>query len=208
MPPTRRKRNLPPVEYLKGTALPRAKSLSAISAEVAACHLCELSMSRNNTVPGEGPKEARVMVIGEAPGRKEDSAGRPFVGSAGRILTAALTSAGVVREQLYITNVVKCRPPGNRAPTEEEVVTCTGAYLARQMELIKPKLVVLLGKTALRAVTGRDTFPEEPLIRTGSVDYLCTYHPASTIYNREYRKKFLRDVKSIKRYLSSQNIED
>ncbi|MGB9827625.1 MAG: uracil-DNA glycosylase family protein, partial [Thermosphaera sp.] len=110
---------------------------SGIFNEIRSCRKCRLHESRTNPVPGEGPLTARVVVIGEAPGRKEDESGTPFVGSAGKFLNTLLESAGLKREEVFITNIVKCRPPGNRKPRRDEISQCLG-YLSRQLRLLKP----------------------------------------------------------------------
>lgn len=169
-------------------------SLESIASEVRACTRCPLHMHRILAVPGEGPESVRVVVVGEAPGRDEDASGRPFVGSAGRILTSALASADLHREDVFITNVVKCRPPNNRVPTRTEVETCTGRYLEAQIRLLRPKVILLLGKTAIRAVTGLTAFPPGHLIRSQGVNYVCTYHPAALLYNRKLKTTLESDI--------------
>ncbi|MCS7137696.1 MAG: uracil-DNA glycosylase, partial [Candidatus Caldarchaeum sp.] len=123
--------------------------MDAVADEVRGCRLCPLWMSRRNAVPGEGNPNAEVMFIGEGPGEDEDLQGRPFVGRSGKLLTEALEKAGIRREDVFITNVVKCRPPGNREPTPEETSVCTKNYLFRQIELVNPRLIVLLGSVAV-----------------------------------------------------------
>jgi DNA polymerase len=142
------------------------------------------------------------MIVGEAPGREEDESGRPFVGRAGKILTASLDKAGIKREEVFISNVVKCRPPGNRPPTKGEIEICYNTYLSKQIHLLKPKVVLLLGKTAIRAVTGLKAFPRKHVIRSGGLDYLCTYHPAALIYNPRLKRAFNRDIAGLKTYLT------
>jgi DNA polymerase len=168
-----------------GVQGPLDDSLSLVAEEVRVCKKCPLSIARTNAVPGEGPPDARVVLIGEGPGRNEDMQGRPFVGAAGKQLEALLSDAGLSRGDVYITNVVKCRPPENRRPTGAEADAC-GIYLERQLRLVRPKLVVLLGDTALKRF-----LPEESLssahgrmFKRGGVALFPTYHPAATIYNR------------------------
>src|ERR1041385_6914386 len=128
-------------------------SLEKIEAEVRGCPLCKLSRTRKNAVPGEGQLSAKIMFIGEAPGRSEDEKGRPFVGTAGKILDNLLEKTGIERSQVFITNVVKCRPPNNRVPDDDEVVACR-PYLERQIALIRPKVICILGRTAFSSVLG------------------------------------------------------
>jgi uracil-DNA glycosylase len=142
-------------------------------------------MTRTNAVPGEGPPDAEVVLIGEGPGRNEDIQGRPFVGAAGKQLDGLLKEAGLARGDVFITNVVKCRPPENRRPTGAEADACE-PFLARQLGLLRPKVVVLLGDSALKRF-----LPDEGLssahgraFERGGIVFFPTYHPAAMIYNR------------------------
>ncbi|MGB9640388.1 MAG: uracil-DNA glycosylase [Anaerolineales bacterium] len=125
------------------------KELAQIAQEVAQCQRCELHYSRKNAVPGEGPADAAIMFIGEGPGFHENEQGRPFVGAAGKFLEELLSKIGMKREQVFITNVVKCRPPGNRDPKPEEVDICTKQFLERQIQLINPKVIITLGRYSM-----------------------------------------------------------
>ena len=161
-------------------------------------------MTRTRAVPGEGPPRAAVMIIGEAPGANEDAEGRPFVGAAGKNLEALLARASLGREDVFITNVVKCRPDQNRRPTRNEAEACH-PYLRRQMELIEPRVVVLLGDTALREV-----FPESSLgemhgrtAKRSGRTYYPSYHPASMIYNPSLKAVLERDFVELGRLLRS-----
>jgi DNA polymerase len=123
--------------------------LAQVASEVAVCTLCPLYHSRKRAVPGEGPVNAEIMFIGEGPGFHENEQGRPFVGAAGKFLEELLAKIGLQRDQVYITNVVKCRPPGNRDPQPSEVETCTSTYLDRQIQAINPKVIVTLGRYSM-----------------------------------------------------------
>jgi uracil-DNA glycosylase len=123
--------------------------LQKVAGEVAVCTRCELHYSRKNAVPGEGPVDAEIMLIGEGPGFHENEQGRPFVGAAGKFLEELLASIGLTREQVFITNVVKCRPPGNRDPYPLEVETCTSNFLERQIQAISPRVIVTLGRYSM-----------------------------------------------------------
>jgi len=125
------------------------EELKHIAEEVAQCELCELHFSRKHAVPGEGPANATIMFIGEGPGFHENEQGRPFVGAAGKFLEELLTKIGLSREQVFITNVVKCRPPGNRDPKPEEVDLCTKQFLERQIQLINPSVIITLGRYSM-----------------------------------------------------------
>ena len=120
-------------------------SMEQVASEVRVCVLCELSRSRTHAVPGEGNHKARVMLIGEGPGWHEDQQGKPFVGASGKFLTELLGHAGLEREDVFITNVVKCRPPGNRDPLPDEIEACSG-YLDRQIRMVDPDVIVTLGR--------------------------------------------------------------
>ena len=173
----------------------KSDSLEKIASEVLGCPLCNLSRTRNNAVPGEGQVSARLMFIGEAPGKNEDLKGRPFVGAAGRILDEAMKNAGLERSEVFITNVVKCRPPGNRVPEEEERLACR-PYLQRQMLLLSPKIICILGSTAYASILGGKsiTASRGKIIMQKDQRYFLTVHPAAAIYNRRLRDIFENDI--------------
>ncbi len=173
-------------------------SLEEIAQRVQVCTDCPLSNSRTYAVPGEGPANAQVVFIGEAPGYQEDRQGRPFVGPAGKFLDELLASNGLRREDVFIANMVKCRPPNNREPLPTEIAACS-KYLDRQLELIKPRLVVTLGRFSLAKF-----FPKETISRArGKVrkaDGLTVYpimHPAAALHRQELRKTIEEDFKPI-----------
>jgi DNA polymerase len=159
-----------------------------------------LATGRTKAVPGEGPYNARIMLVGEAPGREEDLKGRPFVGRAGRLLNSVLEPIGIPRKHVFITNIVKCRPPKNRQPTKRERDTCKEAYLQRQIDVIRPKLVVLLGRTAAQALLGAESLKRVRgrVVRRGRVEYLCTYHPAAVLRNPRRRGTFSKDLQKLR----------
>jgi DNA polymerase len=149
-------------------------------------------------VPGEGDTRARLLVIGEAPGHDEDLAGRPFVGRAGKILDSALSSAGIgSRQEVFITNIVKCRPPGNRRPTKAEAEKCTQEYLMRQIDALKPEIILLLGKTASGTLLGEGAIRRIPSDWAGKdgQQYISTYHPAALLYNPRLKEIFEHDIR-------------
>src|SRR5256886_3081573 len=131
----------------------RVALLETTAEAVRSCTLCRLHSGRIHAVPGEGPLDANVFLIGEAPGREEDATGAPFVGSAGKILDKALAAARILRSSVFITNVVKCRPPANRGPRSDEIESCR-PYLMTQIAAVRPKVAVTLGSTALKALLG------------------------------------------------------
>jgi uracil-DNA glycosylase len=173
-------------------------SLKKIAADVRGCPLCKLSRSRKNAVPGEGQLSAKIMFIGEAPGRSEDEEGRPFVGAAGRILDGLLKKAGIQRSQVFITNIVKCRPPNNRVPKEDELTACR-PYLDRQIALIKPKVICILGRTVYSSLLGGSSITANrgKIVERGGQKYFLTFHPAAVIYNKDLRSALEADLKKL-----------
>ena len=180
------------------TAQKHGDSLEKIAADVRGCPLCKLSRSRKNAVPGEGQLSAKIMFIGEAPGRSEDEEGRPFVGAAGRILDDLLKKAGIERSQVFITNIVKCRPPNNRVPEEDERTACR-PYLDRQIALIKPKVICILGRTAYSSLLGGTSITANrgKIVKKGGQKYFLTFHPAAVIYNKDLRSALQADLKKL-----------
>jgi DNA polymerase len=173
-------------------------SLEKIAANVRGCPLCKLSRSRKNAVPGEGQLSAKIMFIGEAPGRSEDEKGRPFVGAAGRILDELLKKAGIERSEVFITNIVKCRPPNNRVPKEDELTACR-PYLDRQIALIKPKVICILGRTAYSALLGGSSITANrgKIVERAGQKYFLTFHPAAVIYNKDLLSALEADLKKL-----------
>ncbi|MEM4482018.1 MAG: type-4 uracil-DNA glycosylase [Desulfurococcaceae archaeon] len=176
-------------------------------AEIEACTRCRLHASRRRVVPGQGNKMAPAMLVGEAPGEKEDERGEPFVGSAGRLLTELIEDIGFKREDFYITNVVKCRPPGNRAPEEDEVEACS-RFLLRQIELIKPKVVIALGRHSSRtlfrlaglkwiSMSANHGRSYKSSILGTEIKIIPTYHPASALYNPGLKKILEEDFRGV-----------
>ncbi|MGC8993546.1 MAG: type-4 uracil-DNA glycosylase [Candidatus Aenigmatarchaeota archaeon] len=170
------------------------EELKKISEEIKNCNKCPLYKSRKNAVPGEGDFKSGIMLIGEAPGFNEDLQGRPFVGRAGKLLEEFLKSVGKRREEVFITNVVKCRPPNNRQPEENEIKICTSLYLDRQIEIIKPKLIVCLGNISASYIFKKFGLRFESMNKQhGKVfsisnlyiktKIVATYHPAAILRN-------------------------
>jgi uracil-DNA glycosylase family 4 len=172
--------------------------LKALAAEVARCTRCLLHRGRTKAVPGEGPEDAEIMFIGEAPGFHEDQQGRPFVGAAGQFLEELLELIGLKREEVFIANVIKCRPPGNRDPLPEEIEACK-PFLDRQIELIQPKLVVTLGRFSMARA-----FPKARIShvhgqprKVGGVIYYPMYHPAAALHQPSLRRTVEEDMRRI-----------
>ncbi|HYM39236.1 MAG TPA: uracil-DNA glycosylase [Thermoplasmata archaeon] len=181
----------------------RRQDLDATAATIRVCMRCRLHATRTNAVPGEGAANADLVLIGEAPGHDEDLAGRPFVGRAGRILDAALSAAGLPRQSVFITNVVKCRPPRNRKPVRSEAEACR-PYLLGQIACIRPRLIVTLGATALRGLMGPGLelrAVRGHILRLGAIPVIPTYHPAAVLYNRKLEGTLRRDLRAAARRL-------
>lgn len=168
--------------------------------EIGSCEKCALCKTRSFVVPGEGNPEAEVMFVGEGPGADEDRLGRPFVGASGQLLTGMIEAIGLSRREVYIGNIVKCRPPGNRAPTPDEAAACMG-YLRRQVGLIRPKIIVLLGATAAKYTIGPDVRIRRDhgtwTYRAG-VWMTPTYHPSALLRDETQRADAWGDFLSVK----------
>ncbi len=186
-----------------GGAAHEAGFLESLAGEVEACTRCGLHATRKRTVLGEGDPGSRVMFIGEAPGADEDRQGRPFVGRAGQLLTRIIAAMGLERRETYITNVLKCRPPGNRNPGIDEICECL-PYLERQIEFIRPDVICTLGLFATRTLTGLS----EPMGRMRGRTYeyrgiplIPTYHPAACLRNPASKKLVWEDIKRVMKQL-------
>jgi len=173
-------------------------ALSELYRQVAACHRCEIARTRTNAVPGEGAENAEIMFIGEAPGWHEDQQGRPFVGPAGKFLEELLASIRLKRAQVYIANVIKCRPPANRDPLPQEIENCR-PWLEEQISLVKPRMIVTLGRYSLAKF-----FPGKTISRVhgtaqrqGGMIYYAMYHPAAALHQQSLRQEIEADMKKI-----------
>jgi len=175
-----------------------SQNLEKIRQQVIECKNCELYKTRTNSVPGKGNNYADVMFVGEAPGRNEDLKGEPFVGIAGKKLTLALEEAGISRDDVYITNTVKCRPPNNRVPSKTEKERCQG-YIAKEIQIIKPKIICVLGNTAFGSILGGNEITKYrgKIARKEDQLYFITIHPAATIYNQELIEVLKEDMKKL-----------
>jgi len=175
--------------------------LDKLADRIRACEKCRLCKTRKNTVPGEGPPDARLFFIGEAPGRNEDETGRPFIGQSGQLLTILLGEAGIDRKEVFITSILKCRPPNNRKPKDDEIERCK-PYLLQQVKAINPKMIVLLGLTAIKNMIGdqkklKDTHGR--VVGAGDYNYFITYHPAAARRFPGLKKTIIDDFKKLKR---------
>jgi len=175
----------------------RQLDLDGIANLVHACDRCALSTTRTNAVPGEGPADARLVVVGEGPGATEDETGRPFVGRAGELLTEILAAIDLPREQVYICNVVKCRPPSNRKPLPDEMQTCV-RYLYRQLEIISPEVILAVGATAAETLLNtRQSLGgfRNKVHEFRGIPLIVTYHPAALLRNPHWKKPTWDDVR-------------
>ncbi len=173
-------------------------ALSDLNREIANCRQCELARQRTRAVPGEGAEDAAIAFVGEAPGWHEDQQGRPFVGPAGQVLDELLASIGLKRSQVYICNVLKCRPPGNRDPLPAEAAACR-QWLDRQLQLLQPRMIVTLGRHSLARF-----FPGETISRMhgkarreGGLVYYAMYHPAAALHQQKLRETLRADMLKI-----------
>ena len=185
--------------------LAKEVTLESLARRIRVCPKCPLCQSRTLAVPGTGPPMAKVMIIGEAPGKDEDKSGEPFVGSAGRYLDHVLEGTGIERSDLFITNIVKCRPEGNRLPRALEVDTCTSLYLFNQIELVNPRLILLLGSVAAKKLLGVKKVEEVRgrVVEHAGRNYLVTYHPAVRFYREDLAQQLKKDFALLKKLLVS-----
>lgn len=175
-------------------------SWPTLSQEVFSCEKCRLCQTRQNVVLGEGNLHAALMFIGEGPGAQEDASGRPFVGAAGQLLDKMLAAIGMTREQVYICNIVKCRPPQNRVPEPDERTACM-PYLRQQVALVRPKVIVCLGSTPTRALLGdhmRITRDRGTWQLKKGVWFMPTYHPAALLRDLDKKRPAWEDFKAIR----------
>jgi uracil-DNA glycosylase family 4 len=179
----------------------RQAQLDAIAAEIVKHPPCEFEICNqaNHLVPGDGPAEARVVLVGEAPGAREDATGRPFVGGAGKLLDQLLDEAGLTRDDVFITNVVKARPPKNRDPRADEVAHYR-PWLERQLDVIEPELIVPLGRHALAHFVPGVTVTEAhgQIVEAGGRRILPWYHPAAALHNQRLRETLLADARGLR----------
>lgn len=163
------------------------------------CKECILANKRTNVVIGDGNKSSDIMFIGEGPGADEDIQGIPFVGKAGKLMNMAFEGLGIKRQDVYIANIVKCRPPENRNPEDEESLSCS-KYLESQIKLVNPKIIVLLGNVALKNILGKDysiTKTRGQIIEKDNIKYMPTFHPAALLRDESKKILFWQDLKKI-----------
>ena len=182
----------------------KREAIAKLNRKIQVCKQCRLSKYRTKAVPGEGSVAAKIMFIGEAPGRREDELGRPFVGMAGKFLNKLLSEINLKRQHVYITSVIKCRPPRNRNPYVDEIAACQNWWI-KQIEIIKPKKIVLLGVCAFKTVLGAGKLKDlrGKWIVKNHIKYLPTYHPAAGMRFSRIRKKMKKDFRKIKNFKKS-----
>ena len=170
------------------------------------CNKCKLCKTRQNIVFGTGNKNAKLMLIGEGPGADEDRLGEPFVGRAGKLMDLAFEAIGLKREEVYIANIVKCRPPANRNPEDDEAMACMN-YLRNQVILVKPEIIVLLGSVALKNILGKEygiTASRGKWIEKKGIKYMPTWHPAALLRDETKKIEFIKDLKLVIEELDKQ----
>ena len=175
------------------------EELEKINEVVKQCKKCKLCQNRINTVFGRGNPNADIMFIGEGPGAEEDKMGEPFVGKAGKLMSCALQGLGISEDEIYITNIVKCRPPGNRNPEPEEAEACLD-YLRKQVMFIKPKKIVLLGNVALKNILDKSmgiTAMRGKCVEKSGILYYPTFHPAALLRDERKKIDFWRDLEKV-----------
>lgn len=165
------------------------------------CTECTLNESRTKVVFGEGPADAKIMLIGEAPGKNEDETGRPFIGMAGKLLSEILHEAGLDRSEIFITSIVKCRPENNRKPKKQEYTTCIGLYLEKQIGIINPDIIGLLGNSAVYALIGKKNIKQihGNTYEVNGRKYMALFHPAAALYSRVLLPELKEDMVTLKK---------
>lgn len=194
-------------QYLE-KRLGKEKSLLILKEKVKGCGLCGLSLTRTNVVFGKGDPRARVLIVGEAPGYEEDLKGEPFVGRAGELLTKMLSSIRISRDEVYITNIIKCRPPGNRDPNLEEIRYCI-PYLLLQISILHPYIILGLGNFASKTLLSTDlgiTRLRGKIYRFNSTKFLPTFHPSYLLRNPQDKRLAWEDMKLLRREIDSMGL--
>ena len=175
------------------------KTWEELEESIKGCNKCKLCKTRQNIVFGTGNKKAKLMFIGEGPGADEDRLGEPFVGRAGKLMNLAFETLGIDRNEVYIANVVKCRPPGNRNPEDDEAIACLN-YLRNQVILVHPEIIVLLGSVALKNILGKEygiTASRGKWVEKKGIKYMPTWHPAALLRDETKKIDFIKDLQKV-----------
>ena len=175
------------------------KTWEELEESIKGCNKCKLCKTRQNIVFGTGNKQAKLMFIGEGPGADEDRLGEPFVGRAGKLMNLAFETLGIDRNEVYIANVVKCRPPGNRNPEDDEAIACLD-YLRNQVILVHPEIIVLLGSVALKNILGKEygiTASRGKWVEKKGIKYMPTWHPAALLRDETKKIDFIKDLQKV-----------
>ena len=188
----------------------KTELLNALADEIRVCPLCRLAQTRTHAVPGDGNSRAEIMFIGEGPGQQEDETGHPFVGKSGKLLTTELRKIGITRDQVFITNIVKCRPPGNRNPLADEIAACND-WLSAQIALVEPKFIVVVGGPSLNTLVSKDlriTKARSNVFSKDGILFIPILHPAAALRSPDTMKLFLEDLANLKDFLSREIAPD
>ena len=186
------------------------KTWEELEESIKNCNRCKLWKTRRNIVFGAGNKNARLMFIGEGPGADEDRLGIPFVGRAGKLMDLAFETLGIDRNEVYIANIVKCRPPSNRNPENDEAMACLN-YLRNQVILVKPEIIVLLGSVALKNILGKEygiTDSRGKWVEKKGIKYMPTWHPAALLRDETKKVDFIKDLKKVVELITSTKSEN
>lgn len=192
-------RRLRPVPSVSQGGVKLYETWEELEKSIVNCNKCKLAPTRQNIVFGVGNKNARIMFIGEGPGADEDRLGEPFVGRAGKLMDMAFQAVGIKRDEVYIANIVKCRPPSNRNPEDDEAQACLN-YLRNQVILVKPEIIVLLGSVALKNILGKEygiTESRGKWIEKKGIKYMPTWHPAALLRDETKKIDFINDLKLV-----------
>ncbi len=188
----------------------KKRLINSLARGICRCRECRLYKSRKHAVPGEGSVTSGIFLIGEAPGKNEDEQGRPFVGLSGKFLDKLLEKAGLSRSEIFVTGSVKCRPPNNRIPKNDELKICKENWLSRQIEIIDPRLVVLFGKVALKQVLGEEDNLEKvhgQVRQLNGRKCLITFHPAAAMRFPKVRRKMERDIAKVREIMRNKAVQ-
>ena len=182
----------------------KTELLNALAEEIRVCPLCRLAETRTLAVPGDGEARAEIMFVGEGPGQQEDESGHPFVGKSGKLLMSELQKIGIARDQVFITNIVKCRPPANRVPLADEIAACND-WLSAQIALVEPKFIVPVGGPSLQTLVSKNlriTKDRSHVFRKDGILFIPILHPAAALRSPDTMKLFVQDLANLKDFLS------